>query len=165
MTEKANWLKAARKERGWSADTLAKFVTSIASARGVDLAISQQAVSFFENGRVKNVPPWFKWAEAILLDRQDLPPPPPTPPSVLTVNLPIPLGTVDALTAMFEGLLAGLDRDAPRASQARLLAQKLPIALSSLQDLRVVSETRPDHRPGSEEAAADLAIANPEPRP
>jgi transcriptional regulator with XRE-family HTH domain len=165
VTEKAQWLKTTRKERGWSADTLAQAVLTHAAARGVELSVSQQAVSYFENGNVKNIPPWYKWAEAILLDRQDLPQPPPAPPPVLTVNLPIPLGTEEALSRMFEGLLAGLDRDAPRASQARLLARKLPIALSSLRDLRSVSETPSAPPSASSEADADLAIANPAPRP
>ena len=94
---------------------------------------------------------------------QDAPPPP--PPAVITARLEVTLGSEDALALMFEGLLAGLDRDAPRASQARLLAQKLPIALSSLRDLRVVSEPRRDRAEASPEADERLAIANPAPRP
>lgn len=91
---------------------------------------------------------------------QDAPPPP--PPAMITARLEVTLGSEDALALMFEGLLAGLDRDAPRAAQARLLARKLPIALSGLRDLRVVSET---HSVRSEVPAEDderLAIANPE---
>ncbi len=89
---------------------------------------------------------------------QDAPPPP--PPAVITARLEVTLGSEEALTLMFEGLLAGLDRDAPRAAQARLLAQKLPIALSSLRDLRVVSEARRDRSAASPEADERLAIAN-----
>ena len=89
---------------------------------------------------------------------------PPPPPSPVTVRLDVTLGSEEALTLMFEGLLAGLDPKASRASQARLLARKLPIALSSLRDLRTVSEARPAHVAASSEADADLAIANPEPR-
>ncbi|WP_294309432.1 helix-turn-helix domain-containing protein [uncultured Sphingomonas sp.] len=94
---------------------------------------------------------------------QDAPPPP--PPAVITARLEVTLGSEDALALMFEGLLAGLDRDAPRASQARLLAQKLPIALSSLRDLRVVSEPRRDRSEVSPEADERLATASPAPRP
>ncbi|MGO1304566.1 MAG: helix-turn-helix domain-containing protein [Sphingomonas parapaucimobilis] len=91
--------------------------------------------------------------------------PPPPPPAVITARLEVTLGSEDALALMFEGLLAGLDRDAPRASQARLLAQKLPIALSSLRDLRVVTELRRDRAEASPEADERLATASPAPRP
>jgi len=86
--------------------------------------------------------------------------PPPPPPAVITARLEVTLGSEEALTLMFEGLLAGLDPKAPRAAQARLLAQKLPIALSSLRDLRVVSEARRDRSEASPEADERLAIAN-----
>lgn len=165
LSEKARWLKATRKARGWSAETLAQATLSLAAAKGVKLTLTQQTVSFFENGRVKSVPLWFQWAEAVLTDRQDLPEVLPSPPPVLTVNIPIPLGTEEALTAMFVGLLAGLDPKAPQVDNARLLARKLPIALSRLQDLRVVSEMRRDHREGPAEAAADLATASHERQP
>lgn len=163
VTEKGLWLKGARKERGWSAATLAEKVNQAAATRGFDLSLAQQNVSQFENGRHKAVPVWFKWAEALLEGREDYPIPKPLPSPILSVTLPIQLGSVDALTAMFEGLLAGLDPKASRASQARLLAQKLPIALSSLQDLRTVTETQTDHPVVSSGAAADLATANHEP--
>lgn len=165
VTEKGQWLKAARKARGWSAATLADEVCKAASARGFDLTVVQQNVSHFENGRHKSVPIWFKWAEALLTGREDFPAATPLPSPILSVTLPIPLGSEEALTRMFEGLLAGLDRDAPRASQARLLARKLPIALSSLRDLRSVSETPSAPPSASSEADADLSIANPAPRP
>ncbi|QXT36866.1 helix-turn-helix domain-containing protein [Sphingomonas sanguinis] len=89
----------------------------------------------------------------------------PALPVILSARLEVTLGSEEALTQMFEGLLAGLDRDAPRASQARLLARKLPIALSSLRDLRSVSEMPSDPPSALSEADADLAIANPAPRP
>lgn len=96
-------------------------------------------------------------------DAEDAPPPP--PPAVITARLEVTLGSEEALALMFEGLLAGLDRDAPRAVQARLLARKLPIALAGLRDLRVVSETRQDHRPAQPEADADRATASLERQP
>lgn len=88
----------------------------------------------------------------------------PPPPAALTARLEVTLGSEDALTLMFEGLLAGLDPKASRASHARLLARKLPIALTSLRNLRTVSEMRRDQSVASSEGDADLAIANPEPR-
>lgn len=91
--------------------------------------------------------------------------PPPPPPAMMTARLEVTLGSEEALTAMFEGLLAGLDPKAPRAAHARLLAQKLPIALSSLRDLRVVSEPRRDRAEASPAAAERLAIASPERQP
>ncbi|MFN3675438.1 MAG: helix-turn-helix domain-containing protein [Sphingomonas pseudosanguinis] len=90
--------------------------------------------------------------------------PPPPPPAMLTARLEVTLGSEEALTLMFEGLLAGLDPKASRASHARLLARKLPIALTSLRDLRTVSETRRDRPSASSEGDTDLAIANHEPR-
>lgn len=165
MSEKAKWLKATRKERGWSAETLAQAIMETAASRGADIALTQQTVSNFENGRVKSVPPWFRWAEAILTGRTDYPDPVVTGSPILTVNLTIPLGSEEALTAMFVGLLAGLDPKAPQVDNARLLARKLPIALSGLRDLRVVSETRRDRPEAPEEDAANLAIANHERQP
>ena len=88
----------------------------------------------------------------------------PPPPAVLTARLEVTLGSEEALTLMFEGLLAGLDPKASRASHARLLARKLPIALTSLRDLRTVSETRRDRPAASSEGDTDLAIANHEPQ-
>lgn len=88
--------------------------------------------------------------------------PPPPPPAVITARLEVTLGSEEALTLMFVGMLAGLDPKAPQVENARLLARKLPIALSGLRDLRVVSET---HSARSEVPAEDderLAIANPE---
>ncbi|MDR6144975.1 transcriptional regulator with XRE-family HTH domain [Sphingomonas sp. SORGH_AS870] len=165
VTSKAAWLKAARDERGWSAATLARAIVETAASRGVEVNLTQQAVSYFENGHGKTVPPWFRWAEALLNDQDAFPPPAPTASNMLWVDVTIPLGSEEALTLMFEGMLAGLDLKASRAANARLLARKLPIALSGLRDLRVVSETRQDHRAAPEEAAADLATASPEPRP
>lgn len=84
----------------------------------------------------------------------------PPPPIALTARLEVTLGSEEALALMFEGMLAGLDPKASRASQARLLARKLPIALSSLQGLQTWSGTRTDHPAASSEADADLATAN-----
>ena len=95
-------------------------------------------------------------------DTENAPPPP--PPAALTARLEVTLGSEEALSLMFEGLLAGLDPKAPRASQARQLARKLPIALSTLRDLRVVSETRSDRNAEPAKADADLATANHESR-
>lgn len=65
-------------------------------------------------------------------DLDALPPPPPAPPLIMmSVNLP----SERALTRMFEALLAGIDPEIPRAEQAQLLAQRLPIGLSHLRDL------------------------------
>lgn len=68
-----------------------------------------------------------------------------------------------ALAQMFEGLLAGIDPAAPVGEQALLLAQRLPIGLSQLRDVRPV----PDHPQPSPQAPAaddaDPATQHPEP--
>ena len=52
-----------------------------------------------------------------------------------------------ALARMFEGLLRAMDRAAPLDEQALLLAQRLPIGLSQLQDLLPAEVTPADTTP------------------
>ena len=61
------------------------------------------------------------------------PPRPTTPAQVVMMGVMMP--PERALARMFEALLAGIDPQIPRAEQALLLAQRLPIGLSQLRDL------------------------------
>ena len=61
------------------------------------------------------------------------------PPPPIRIMMEIVLPPEPALAQMFEALLAGIDPAAPRDEQARLLAQRLPIGLSQLRDLRPAS--------------------------
>lgn len=89
-------------------------------------------------------------------DLDALPPPPPAPPLImLSVNLP----PVRALARMFEGLLAGIDPRIPRAEQALLLAERLPIGLSQLRDLLPESVRQ---QSGQARENADEARATPD---
>lgn len=88
-------------------------------------------------------------------DLDALPPPPPAPPLIMmSVNLP----SERALTRMFEALLAGIDPKIPRAEQAQLLAQRLPIGLSHLRDL-LPESVKPS--PDREQEDDDEARATP----
>lgn len=51
----------------------------------------------------------------------------------------------EALTQMFEALLAGVDEAAPQAEVALLLARRLPIGLAQLRDLRPSSKGSARH--------------------
>jgi transcriptional regulator with XRE-family HTH domain len=53
----------------------------------------------------------------------------------------------EALAQMFEALLMAMDRSAPLDEQARLLARRLPIGLSQLQDLLPADQTPADATP------------------
>ncbi|MBI0475392.1 XRE family transcriptional regulator [Sphingomonas sp. MA1305] len=88
--------------------------------------------------------------------------PPPAP--IQFVMLPVALPPVEALAAMFEGLLATADQHGPAADLALQLAQRLPIGLSQLQDLRIASATLPARSAGSASIGAARATADLEPR-
>lgn len=68
MQASAGWLKMHREQRGWSAAELARRIVEQACAHGEEFALSQQAVSHFENGRGKTLPRWFRWAKAAVED-------------------------------------------------------------------------------------------------
>lgn len=74
-------------------------------------------------------------------------PPPPQSSGAQAVNLPDLLPSEEALAQMFEALLMAMDRSVPLAEQARLLAQRLPIGLSQLQDLLPAGWTPEDAMP------------------
>lgn len=56
-------------------------------------------------------------------------------PAIQVVMMGVAMPPERALARMFEALLAGIDPQIPRAEQALLLAQRLPIGLSHLRDL------------------------------
>ncbi|RSV15177.1 XRE family transcriptional regulator [Sphingomonas sp. ABOLF] len=72
---------------------------------------------------------------------------PPPPPTAQAVSLPDLLPGEEALAQMFEALLMAMDRSAPLDEQARLLARRLPIGLSQLQDLLPAGGTPEDATP------------------
>lgn len=77
---------------------------------------------------------------------EDATAPPPIPPIHL-VTMQVALPPERALARMFEGLLRVMDRAAPLDEQALLLAQRLPIGLSQLQNLLPAEVTPADATP------------------
>lgn len=61
---------------------------------------------------------------------------PPTPPPPVRIMMEVQLPGEDVLTMMFTALLRGIDKSLPEGEQARLLARRLPIGLSQVQDVR-----------------------------
>lgn len=85
----------------------------------------------------------------------------PEPPARIMMEVILP--PEPALAQMFEALLSGIDRRAPMAEQALLLARRLPIGLSQLQDLRPGATRAQGRRQAREATAADLATPDPGP--
>lgn len=61
--------------------------------------------------------------------------PPTGAPSSVHVTMRVELPSERALTAMFRGLVSGIDLTLPLDEIARLLARRLPIGLSQLEDV------------------------------
>jgi transcriptional regulator with XRE-family HTH domain len=152
-----------RKRLGWTTAEVASRVRRFSAEIGQPLKLTQQAVSKFETGKGKSIPVWM-YLFALLTDILELPehsqremiedlrrPPLPVrldsadqpapqaptqqerPQQVITMQVVLP--SERALARMFEGLLRGVDRSGPLDALALLLAQRLPIGLSQLQDL------------------------------
>lgn len=66
-------LKVARLQLGWSAARLAKEVSHVADMHNDRMQLTQQAVSQFENGQLKSVPRWARYAD-LALQLQRFPP-------------------------------------------------------------------------------------------
>ena len=65
-------LRALRDERGWSAATLASRIHDASlKVGGVEFPLTQQAVSKFEGGNAKSIPPWYKLAIRLLSTEDD----------------------------------------------------------------------------------------------
>lgn len=58
VAQVAGWLKSTRLRLGWTAADTAERVRAMAESRGLTSTLTQQAVSYFENGNSKSVPPW-----------------------------------------------------------------------------------------------------------
>ncbi len=65
IEEAAAAVKQLRKERGWTAQQLADKIVEVARAAGDDLSLTQQAISFFENGRSKSLPRWVRYLQLV----------------------------------------------------------------------------------------------------
>ncbi|MGT2513438.1 hypothetical protein ACVOMT_03535 [Sphingomonas panni] len=71
-------VRHGRARRGWAAAQLAAQAVAAAAARGVAIDLTQQAVSYFENGKTKVVPPWVQYAlsaidgDVVLQDEDEL---------------------------------------------------------------------------------------------
>lgn len=101
------------------------------------------------------------WLRGEDVPRNDGTPTPPRPvPSHIFMRVELP--TTDALTAMFEGLLDGIDPALTQDARARLLAERLPIGLSQLADA-LPDRPRKRRQAAREEARADLAMSDREP--
>lgn len=156
VSDTSTWLRQQRTARGWSAGDLAQLVVEEAARVGVRLKLTQQAVSAFENNKLKSVPNWFEFA-ARAYERYGIPALGPggqlekysltqaRETELQLVTLQVALPSESALTRMFEGLLRPLDRNMPVDELARILARRLPTGLSQLQDLRAAREKAASH--------------------
>ncbi|WP_242140845.1 hypothetical protein [Sphingomonas sp. TREG-RG-20F-R18-01] len=59
-------LQARRVRQGWSAHQLARRTMLVAAEMGEEMSLTQQAVSQFENKKLKSVPRWVQFAETAL---------------------------------------------------------------------------------------------------
>jgi len=64
------WLKSARKSLGWTASEMASRIVARANRAGDDLALTQQAVSKFENGGLKTTPRWLRYARDVVANAE-----------------------------------------------------------------------------------------------
>lgn len=55
------WMRAERDRHGWSGEDLALRARGFAAEEGVDVKLSQQAISKFETGTAKRVPFWIRY--------------------------------------------------------------------------------------------------------
>ncbi|WP_132911123.1 hypothetical protein [Sphingomonas sp. BK235] len=156
----AERLQAERIAAGWSAAELARSAIDVAHEVGDQLSLTQQAVSQFENKKLKNEPKWLKYAQAALhlrrvapAERQQflegwfgrispsiLPPPAEdlaTCPTWLSLRVPLP--SEAALASMFEAQLL-VFRDLSGAELARALARRLPTGLARLQEAQLFED-------------------------
>jgi transcriptional regulator with XRE-family HTH domain len=160
-------MREERRRLGWSAAELALRARSQGKKQGVELALSQQSISAFENGTAKRMPSWFRFVELAFnaaetplserqqwaLDRAE------NQPQIITMRVELP--SEAALARMYEGLLRTLDLSKPVDELARTLARLLPTGLSQLQDL-MPAPARAE-APEHDEAPRDRANTDPEP--
>jgi hypothetical protein len=127
----AEWLREQRAQRGWTAADVAKIAMEQADRAGFPLKLTQQAVSAFENGKLKTIPGWLGWVRNAVGGSQAEAPRSGAQAIQMTVLLP----SEDALTTMFRAMLRILPEDATEDERAQILARRLPAALSQLRDL------------------------------
>lgn len=73
MQRQAEALKAARRRAGLSASQLADEIIALSETCSDPITLTQQAISFFENGKAKSPPRWLRYARTVLEDRGALP--------------------------------------------------------------------------------------------
>ena len=143
VEEEGAWLRAQRQRRGWTAADVARVAVEQAAEAGVPISLTQQAVSAFENGRLKTVPMWVSWVRRAVDDV----PAGAAPAAAQVIPMSVMLPSEAALARMFEGLLRPLDRTAPVDELARILAQRLPNGLARLATALPPEATAPETVP------------------
>jgi len=71
VAETAAWLRAERARLDWSTSELARRIQELSALMGDPLSITQQTISYFENGRTKSVPRWMRYVR-ILVDFESM---------------------------------------------------------------------------------------------
>lgn len=79
----AQQMRAKREARGWSTTVLADRARELATRAGLEIKLTQQSISKFEQGDAKRIPVWFNYAMRALAvesdhELPDLPTPEPT---------------------------------------------------------------------------------------
>lgn len=65
LEEAAAAVRQLRRECGWTAKQLADKIVEVARSQGDDISLTQQAISFFENGNAKSLPRWTRYLELV----------------------------------------------------------------------------------------------------
>jgi phage repressor protein C with HTH and peptisase S24 domain len=60
VAETAKWVRAERERRGWSTTQLADRAREFAAREGLQIKLTQQSISAFEQGDAKRVPVWMR---------------------------------------------------------------------------------------------------------
>jgi phage repressor protein C with HTH and peptisase S24 domain len=66
--ETARWVRAERERRGWSTTQLADRAREFAAREGLQMKLTQQSISTFEQGDAKRVPVWMRHVRMAFVD-------------------------------------------------------------------------------------------------
>lgn len=58
--EAGKWMRAERERRGWSTGELAKRAKQFADREGLQMKLTQQSISNFEQAEAKRIPVWMR---------------------------------------------------------------------------------------------------------